>query len=251
MKKSIIKRRKRLDTESTASERAESPLSEVESPKEKGSVNPDGSVNLGFRRRQERPMTMVPTLVPETTLRQTRQASPLSNDLGQYHSSQPTQAHFIPDSLTNENRLAPMMSIPMPHDRQMSLSPASFLSPSRKRSFSAADMEQNQNDDPPKRLSSIKSILNPTTATSPGPEDLPEQTQQIFMTPTSTAASTPSPGAYPAMMALPAPQQPQRQMGMDVERARAEKRAALERERQMMRELLAAKDREIAELGGL
>ncbi|KAL2137381.1 hypothetical protein VTI74DRAFT_2 [Chaetomium olivicolor] len=256
MKKSIIKRRKRVipapgggqDSEGTPSERAESPPSEVEAPKEKGSVNPDGSVNLGLRRRPEAPMT----LVPETVLRQNRQTSPLSNDLGQYHSSHPTQQHHIPDSLTNENRLAPLTSIPMPHDRQMSLSPASFLSPSRKRSFSTTDMEQNQSDDPPKRLSSIKSILNPT-ATSPGPEELPERTQQIFMTPVSTAASTPSPGAYPTTVpaATLQPAAPHSQVGMrtDAERAKAERRAILEREREMMRELLAAKERELAELG--
>jgi hypothetical protein len=163
----------------------------------------------------------------------------------------------MPSSLTDENRLAPLTSIPMPHDRQSSLSPASFLSPSRKRSFSAAEMEaQSQSDtEHPKRLSSIKSILNPT-ATSPGPEDISEQhQQQYFMTPGSTAASTPSPGVYSNSVHTSAPQQFADPRGFspqparDVERSKAERRAMLEREREMMRELLAAKERELAELG--
>ncbi|KAK3899716.1 hypothetical protein C8A05DRAFT_46283 [Staphylotrichum tortipilum] len=257
MKKSIIKRRKRVipaagggpDSESTPSERAESPLSEVDIPMEKGSVNPDGSVNLGLRRREETPLT----LVPETVLRQNRQTSPLpSSDLGQYHSTHPNHPQHIPESLINENRLAPLTSIPMPQDRQSSLSPASFLSPSRKRSFSAAEMDpQSQGDaDHPKRLSSIKSILNPT-ASSPGPDDLSEQQQrqQYFVTPGSTAASTPSPGVYPSGGPTSAPQQTPSGSAREAERVKAERRAVLEREREMMRELLAAKERELAELG--
>ncbi|KAK4126542.1 hypothetical protein N657DRAFT_567735 [Parathielavia appendiculata] len=262
MKKSIIKRRKRVipaagggpDSESTTSERADSPPSETDLPKERGSVNPDGSVNLGLRRRQDPPLS----LVPEMVLMQNRQTSPLpSSDLGQYHSShQQNPPQQMPSSLTDENRLAPLTSIPMPHDRKSSLSPASFLSPSRKRSFSAADMEpQNQNDaEHPKRLSSIKSILNPT-ATSPGPEDISERQQHYFMTPGSTAASTPSPGLYSKSGHTSAPHQLAEPRGTsphpvrDVERSKAERRAMLEREREMMRELLAAKERELAELG--
>ncbi len=259
MKKSIIKRRKRViplpgagqDTESAPSEAADSPPSEPELSRERGSINPDGSVNLGARQRQEMPMT----LVPETVLMQNRQTSPLpSSDLGQYHASQPGPPPYIPDSLINENRLAPLTSISMLHERQSSLSPASFLSPSRKRSFSAAEMDPgSQNDaDHPKRLSSIKSILNPT-ASSPGPEELSDQQQHgYFMTPGSTAASTPSPGVYPQGGPTSAPQQLaglQSSSAREAERSKAERRAMLERERQMMRELLAAKERELAELG--
>jgi hypothetical protein len=259
MKKSIIKRRKRVipipgagqDAEGTPSERAESPPSETETTRERGTINADGSVNLGARRRQETPMT----LVPETVLMQNRQTSPLpSSDLGQYHASQPGAPPYIPDSLINENRLAPLTSIPMPHDRRSSLSPASFLSPSRKRSFSAAEMDpSSQTDaDHPKRLSSIKSILNPT-ATSPGPEELSDQQQHgYFMAPGSTATSTPSPGVYPQGGPTSAPQQlptPHNSSTREAERSKAERRAMLERERQMMRELLAAKERELAELG--
>lgn len=235
------------DPEGTPSERADSPPSESEKPKERGSVNPDGSVNLGLQRRQETPLT----LVPETVLMQNRQMSPLpSTDLEQYHQGQHHQTKHVPESLTNENRLAPLTSIPMPHDRESSLSPATFLSPSTKRTFTAAEMETQSEGDQPKRLSSIKSILNPPV-TSPPPEDASERRPPIFTTPSSTAASTPSPGTYPSVYQTPAPQQlpsPQGSLGREGGRSKAEKRAMLEREREMMRELLAAKERELAEL---
>jgi hypothetical protein len=112
------------------------------------------------------------------------------------------------------------------------------------------DPHSQHDADQSKRLSSIKSILNPT-ATSPGRDDYPEQPQQYFMTPGSTAASTPSPGAYSngghtsGPPQLPSP----RSTSRAEERSKAERRAMLERERAMMRELLAAKERELAELG--
>ncbi|KAK4141084.1 uncharacterized protein C8A04DRAFT_39411 [Dichotomopilus funicola] len=262
MKKSIIKRRKRVipaagagqDSESVTSERADSPPSENDMPRERGSMNEDGSVNLGFRRQPQPPLA----LVPEDVLIQNRQTSPLpSSGLGQYHSSHQSQPqhHQIPDSLINENRLAPLTSIPVGNDRQSSLSPASFLSPPQKRSFSAAEMEpQNQSDsDQPKRLSSIRSILNPT-AMSPGPDDMHNQRHGYFSTPGSTAASSPSSGVYPPTNSHTlAPQRlssPPGGLGREGDKAKAEKRAILEREREMMRELLAAKERELAELGG-
>ncbi|KAK4237742.1 hypothetical protein C8A03DRAFT_44421 [Achaetomium macrosporum] len=261
MKKSIIKRRKRVipaagggqESEGTPSERGDSPPSDTEPPKERGSVNPDGSVNLGIR-PQENPS---PVPVSETVLMQNRQTPPLSSsDLGQYHLSHQHHLHHVPESLTDENRLAPLTSIPTPQDRQLSLSPASFLSPSRKRSFSATDMEHpNQHDgDHPKRLSSIKSILNPTLTSQDFEEDR-RQTRQLFMTQCSTAASTPSPAAFPnghstgASRPPPVPQSSAPDSARHSERTKAEKRAMLEREREMMRELLAAKERELAELG--
>ncbi|KAK3306879.1 uncharacterized protein B0T15DRAFT_156208 [Chaetomium strumarium] len=259
MKKSIIKRRKRVipavgggqDSEGTPSERGNSPPSDTEPPKERGSVNPDGSVNLGIRRQEKLPLAPVPDMVPM----QNRQTPP-SNDLGQYHLAHQNQPQQVPESLIDENRLAPLTSIPTPQDRQLSLSPASFLSPSRKRSFSAADMEHpHQNDgDQPKRLSSIKSILNPTVTRHESEEDR-RQTRQLFMTQCTTAASTPSPAAFPNGDPIDASRPPliphcsASDSARHIERTKAEKRAMLEREREMMRELLAAKERELAELG--
>lgn len=261
MKKSVIKRRKRVipaaggspEAESVPSECADSPSEDDETPKERGTVNPDGSVNLGVRPRQDHTMT----LAPDPALRHNGHTPPLpSTDLGLYHSSHASQSHHIPESLTDENRLAPLTSIPMPDDRQSSLSPASFLSPSRKRSFSAAEMDypSPSGTDHPKRLSSIKSILNPTT-TAPGPESVAGQPQHTFPSPGATAASTPSPGAYPGTSAASAPQQlfshsggGLRDSAREMEISKAERRAVLEREAERMRELLAAKERELAEL---
>ncbi|KAK4187090.1 hypothetical protein QBC35DRAFT_248994 [Podospora australis] len=234
MKKSVIKRRKRVipaaggspEMETASPEPPLSPSPTPEAPKERGTMNSDGSVNLGLRRHQEPSLT----LVPETLLRQNRQNSPpTSSDLAQYSSR---HTHQNPESLTDENRLAPLASIHMTDDRQSSLSPASFLSPSRKRSFSAADMDhpaQQSDSSDPKRLSSIKSILNPTMEICES-EDVIEQTRQLMLSPGSTVFRTPSPGL--------------------LNDPKAEKRAALAREAERMREMLAAKERELAELDG-
>ena len=217
MKKATIKRRKRVipasGAESAAdpSEPVDSPSPNEEMPAERGSTNPDGSVNLGLRRRPEH-LNMAPEPLPQRN----RPPSPLpSGDLSQYQSSHPRQPPNISDSLTDENRLAPLKSFPIANDRQSSLSPASFLSPPRKRSFSSTDMEVPPNDPEggSKRLSSIKSILGPDV---PSPSSSPR----------STAAS---------------------HVGETLA-SKAEKRAALQREAERMRELLAVKERELAEL---
>jgi GATA-binding protein, other eukaryote len=253
MKKSVIKRRKRVipaaggispEMETASLERLESPTPVPEEPKERGSINADGSVNLGLKRREEPPLT----LVPETLLRQNRQTSPsTSSGLAQYHSSNTftQQQNHTHESLSDENRLAPIASFNIHNDRQSSFSPASFLSQSRKRSFSAADMDgQGGQVDPDnhKRLSSIKSILNPT-ASSPDPEELSDSSRQPLLSPGITAVSAPSPGAYSN-----ASGQGQWDNMIDVEKTKAERRATLAREAEMMREMLAKKERELAEL---
>ncbi|KAM7202823.1 hypothetical protein V8F33_002481 [Rhypophila sp. PSN 637] len=261
MKKAVIKRRKRVipatdgaqETESGSVEPADSPTPDSHADVERGSVNPDGSINLGLRKRTEAPLT----LVPEEELRNNRQASPSSGNLGQYHSSHTHQQIHIPDSLTNENRLAPMTSIVVPVERQSSLSPASFLSPSRKRSLSAADM------DPPgshegehnKRLSSIKSILNPTSSDS-GYEGSSDHLRPHMRSPGSTATSAPSPGAYstpgaaqsPKLFPVSQDKVASKEPNSENDRLKAERRAALQRETETMREMLAAKEKELAEL---
>ncbi|KAF3767792.1 hypothetical protein M406DRAFT_275482 [Cryphonectria parasitica EP155] len=204
MKKSVIKRRKRVipasyepaAEESAPAESIESSPPPPNESSERGSVNPDGSINLGVRRRQQQQPLQ---LVPESVLRQNRPSPPLpSGDLTQYSSN--LRLHRdVPESLTDDNRLAPITSLPATSGRQSSLSPASFLSPVRKRSFGEVDYPNSAEPENSKRLSSIKSILNPPAAAS------------------------------------------------DV--SKAEKRAALQREAERMREMLAAKERELAELG--
>ncbi|KAB5532578.1 siderophore regulation protein [Coniochaeta sp. 2T2.1] len=213
MKKPMIKRRKRVlpagQSPEDAREPSVSPSPGPETPREKGTLNPDGSVNLGSKSKPEGSLT----LVPEDELKRTRQQSPLrpNSDLTQYH---------VSSSLTDENRLAPLTSLAASSDRQSSLSPASFLSLSRKRSFSSADMDVPASEhDTSKRLSSIKSILNPAENRDGTPE-----------IPRSSVQRSPGPQAG------------------ESEAARQEKRAALQREAEYMRALLAAKERELAEL---
>lgn len=269
MKKAIIKRRKRVipaaggEAENEPSEAADSPPPQTapEPPMEKGTVNEDGSVNLGIRRRPVRPLT----LVPEDELRRNRQVSPQSSahDLGQYHSSHINQPlHGAHESLTYENRLAPIHSLSLSVDRQSSLSPASFLSPSRKRSISAVENESSTHNDNEshKRLSSIKSILNPVPTSEmhreASPADQLRMQQQPSRSPAmSSLTPAPSPGSFSNSTVIGTPKSAPTMRGgsrdplSDGERIKAERRAALEREAEMMRELLAAKERELAELG--
>jgi hypothetical protein len=229
MKKAVIKRRKRvIPAQEDGKEISVSPSPAPETPMEKGSINQDGSVNLGFgtgagsesRQESEQPIS----LVTENSgmLRQTRQTPPLQSiaDLTPFHARNQPQPQAMPNSFSNENRLAPLTSIAAIGDRQPSLSPASFLSLSRKRSFSSVDRDLPQTSDPDssKRLSSINSLLNPAGTSE---EDSREMIRRNY----------PSPG------------------NMAGDAAKAEKRAALQREAEAMRAQLAAKEKELAELG--
>lgn len=274
MKKSVIKRRKRVipasheaaPEGSATAESVESSASPPDMSSERGSMNPDGSINLGLRRRQEQQTLQ---LVPESVLRQNRPSPPLpSGDLTQY-SSNARHHREIPASLTDDNRLAPITSIarPVGPGRQSSLSPASFLSPTRKRSFGESDYPNSaEPENNNKRLSSIKSILYPATASKPQPsgvqvsprmmgaEDLARQRGYIG-SPATTMASAPSPGAYSTASPTPSHAAPAqgyvdaRRLSNESEVSKAERRAALQREADRMREMLAAKERELAELG--
>ncbi|KAK2046510.1 GATA zinc finger protein [Colletotrichum somersetense] len=264
MKKSIIKRRKRVIPSSFGGEWTEEMLegSETQSvapegSPERGTMNEDGSINLGFRRREEKTNTV--TMLPDPNLRQNRQGSPLpSHDLAAYQSSGSRTSHPYPGSLNDDNRLAPITSLTAAGERQSSLSPASFLSSSRKRSLSAeGNLPSDGGPDTSKRLSSIKSILNPTSADDnpayhSGSDDAAEHYARSAMSP---AASAPSPGSYSnahsTPLPSPGPSSQTNNLGYrpESERLKAEKRAALVREAERMREMLAAKERELAELG--
>ncbi|KAI0177820.1 hypothetical protein BJ166DRAFT_33039 [Pestalotiopsis sp. NC0098] len=248
MKKAIIKRRKRVIPVSQAGSEEGTPMESVEqvvqysSSEERGSTNADGSINLGFRRRNEHPMNILPE-----PIRQSQTSTPMpSSDLAAYHNAVTPQSLDSRDSLTDNNRLAPLTSIAALHDRPPSLSPASFLSPSRKRSFSPADSEPPQSEvgQSAKRLSSIKSILNPPpTAHSPlsNPMEDAAESLRLLRSPASTMYSAPSPipqHAVPSFSSI-----------NETEREKADRRAALRQEAERMREILAAKEREIAALG--
>lgn len=271
MKKSVIKRRKRVIPAShDGTQEGSAPVESIESTtpppdtsRERGSLNPDGSVNLGLRRQQEQQHLQ---LVPESVLRQNRPSPPLpSGDLTQYQSSNLRYHRDIaPESLTDDNRLAPITSFTAnTGGRQTSLSPASFLSPMRKRSFGETDYPSEAESN--KRLSSIKSILNPAAGPPPRPslspriagaEDLTYPCPRAYQgSPAGTRTSASSPSPYPRLS--PVPYGYEQQYAADArgpasgesEAVRFERRAALQREAERMRELLAAKEKELAELG--
>jgi GATA-binding protein, other eukaryote len=238
MKKPIIKRRRRVIPATQGSpsdlddpmESIETPIYGSEGTPERGSVNPDGSVNLGLRRQPDHSLAILPD--PTRSHRQSSPLPPASN-LTAYHPAYLGQAHSNHESLTDDNRLAPLASFATSSgDRHSSLSPASFLSPSRKRSFSATDQESSSATEPPqdnsKRLSSIKSILNPSGDASSPPSGAEDNDYAMRI---AQARSGPV------------------DLMRDNDRSKAERRAALQREAERMREMLAAKERELAELG--
>ncbi|KAK7432659.1 GATA type transcriptional activator of nitrogen-regulated proteins [Neonectria magnoliae] len=262
MKKATIKRRKRI-IPVTQDEEMEDAMDSVETQNqsqeqtpERGTLNDDGSINLGMRRRPEHPLT----IEPHPVMRPNRRMSPLpsTSDLAAYHQS--NNMRSLPTSLNDDNRLPPMTSMTAASDRQSSLSPASFLSPTRKRSFSTTEGEAfNQNEtgqESMKRVSSIniKSILNPSTSTgSPSNTGAGSDDGDYYLppirSPGSTTASAPSPGAFSNRDPTPGAQSMSREMNMEGERLKSERRAALQREADRMREMLAAKERELHELG--
>jgi len=261
MKKSVIKRRKRVVPAALGSQASGidvgansigSPESDGQSPRpetqdHRGSMNPDGSVNLGFKPRSEPSRNILPE--PTTTIRQNGQQL-LHNDLNAYISHPHNNYHHQDTSSLNaDNKLPPMAAYPSPTQRPPSLSPNFLLSPSRKRSFSAAESDPTQlpplqQDPNNKRLSSIKSILNPSQrAADESNLDPTLRTPAATTSPGLRYAPSPSNGGTPARDL-----HPPTTTDAERERARLERRAELQREAERMRQMLAAKERELAEL---
>ncbi|KAI0489874.1 hypothetical protein F4859DRAFT_170257 [Xylaria cf. heliscus] len=259
MKKSVIKRRKRVipasQEEVTADaedamviDSVEQQSQYAESEMERGSMNEDGSINLGLRRKTDHI-----TLLPEP-MHSGQGATPIpSTDPMAYHTSQTLQPR---DPINDDNRLPPLASIMS--DRQSSISPASFLGPSsRKRSFSTTDSDVPSSEfnlEHTKRLSSIKSILNPTSGSSPNFGSVTDDASDMLRlrSPASSLMSPPSPGGFSitsSMIPSIIPSIRSRETTVDSERSKADRRAALQQEAERMRELLAAKERELAALG--
>jgi GATA-binding protein len=247
MKKSVIKRRKRVvpasqgggnDGASTSmgSPESDDASSQNEISEQRGSINPDGSVNLGFKHRSDANRARL----PEPTMRNQTSQPKSGSDLTAYASS--SQSYQIdPSSLTSENKLPPMTSWPSPTQRRPSLSPSSFLSPSRKRSFPSAEAEPPAlNEQSSKRLSSIKSILNPPQ--HPADEEFDQGYRSAQRSPYPSA---PSPSSYAnspvSLNSGPAG-------ASDGDRAKLERRDELRREAERMREALKAKERELEAL---
>ncbi|KAL3427386.1 GATA zinc finger [Phlyctema vagabunda] len=271
MKKSIIKRRKRVvpansnaagSSADAAANSIESPESDRPSPpaepvlkqlQPKGTPNPDGSISLGFRPRNDHGRALLPD--PTSAMRQSNQQQlPPALDLTSYTSSANPQHQYhdhTESSLHNDNRLPPINAYPSPDKQQQqqrpSLSPNSFLSPSRKRSFSTTEMDPQLQSLPPinpsssaqalqdsnsKRLSSIKSILNPNSYEQ-SERELDPSLRRSY-----SDNARPNGGDNGAMGP-----------GGASEQAKAERREMLRREAENMREALRAKERELEELG--
>ncbi|PHH64583.1 hypothetical protein CDD81_4194 [Ophiocordyceps australis] len=268
MKKSTIKRRKRVIPASQDGENDETAESldgsvQDKTP-ERGTENEDGSINLGLRRRPDYPLT----IEPQPVIRTSGPSSPLppatASGLAAYH--QPSGFHRNVLSPSNdENRLPPMASMaPVMSDRQTSLSPVSFLSPSRKRSFSATEPDlgsaTENGYEGAKRLSSINSILNPPAAFQDRPTSRTEglKRSENMLPPLRASGSGVAVGS-PLLSTATGPvsqvtkmldfQSTRRDSAADSERLKAERRLVLQREAERMRELLAAKERELMELG--
>ena len=266
MKKSVIKRRKRVvpatqgnQAIDAASNSVESPESDRQSPPaNRGTLNPDGSVNLGFRSRDNQQRR---ALLPEPSMRPQNGIQLPTSDLTAYASNSNTQAHPHSheqhhDSLNNDNRLPPLTSYPSPTNRRPSLSPNSFLSPSRKRSFSTAEMKLSQNpSDPtstnPKRLSSIKSILNPGFVDSESSDSGSQIDPNLGRNdgrdryPAINSPGLSSGGQYTTSPTM----KNRKEAASENERSKIERREMLQQEADRMREALKAKERELAELG--
>jgi GATA-binding protein, other eukaryote len=262
MKKSVIKRRKRvvpapqgtqasefdINNHSTGSPESDGGSSSNPAHDQRGSVNADGSINLGFRPRYEPRLLPAPVATPQL---EGHQQLPSIGSAGKG----PNQSNHHQDnsSMNNDNILPPMTSYPSPTPRPPSLSPNSFLSPNRKRSFTVADNEPapSNSDSNSKRLSSIKSILNPSQQSSENSESL-DPSLRFGRSPEMQYGQPPSPSSFGQNTGgtWDSPNMPRisRDLGSDSERTKIEKRAALQREAERMRELLRAKERELAEL---
>jgi GATA-binding protein len=247
MKKATIKRRKRVipanqDEEmEDVSDTLERPF--IEKTPERGTMNDDGSVNLGLRRHAAHPVA----IEPRPAALHNRKSSPLStaSDLAAYH-HQSLRPRHPPQSLSDDNRLPPLASMHKGVDRESSISPASFLSPARKRSFSSADPDARSSDEGghenTKRLSSIKSLLNAPQMGNAG-HDRSDYSLPPLRSPGGTAYSGMNLGSYSQRTATPsAPES-----SGESEQSRMHRRAALQREAERMREMLAAKERELLE----
>lgn len=233
MKKATIKRRKRVIAAQDDVESVENDGSggSAEGTPERGTMNGDGSVNLGFRRRADQ----LPPIEPRAGFGAPGgQPSPMSTDPAAYQTTHHHQHQDVPMYLNEENRLASLATVASSEERQPSLSPASFLSSNRKRSFSATEPDPvgDANRDTTKRVSSIISILNPA--------DSSEQTRYEDR---AAYAGSPS-GGYAARYS---PGQG-REASADGE-GNTQRREALQREAERMRAMLAAKEKELAELG--
>jgi GATA-binding protein, other eukaryote len=236
MKKSIIKRRKRVVAASQSEHGSPGPqhspagLTTYQQSPDSGSMNEDGSVNLRRNFNSIRHLPE-PSMNIGSQQQQQQQRYSLAVDYTGFRSSSapsPIPPHQTSPQRQQQNELPPMNTFPSPSSRHDSLSP--HPGASRKRSLSAVDREGIGASDgsDSNRPNSIKSILNPTQN-----------------------GTTSDPTIDPALSSKPLSASGSGKAGdSGTGKSRAqERRAELEREARVMREQLAAKERELAALG--
>ncbi|KAM3559605.1 hypothetical protein MY1884_003367 [Beauveria asiatica] len=251
MKKATIKRRKRVIPSNQEEEGEDGDLV-MDSPSnettpERGTMNDDGSINLGLPRKPEDPVPMD----LDTPRHEAKHPSPLpvplpsASDLAAYRQT-PSSSRNAQTFLNDENRLPPLTSMTAGSERQSSLSPSSFISPRRKRSFSATDSASvvgtEGGYDSAKRVSSIRDILNPASnSTYEARGSKPEYSLAPLRSPAEGFTPINRPSAYSSRDGTPTHNTQESEQ-------RAERTQLLERETEKMREMLAAKERELYKL---
>ncbi|TQV96068.1 GATA factor SREP [Cordyceps javanica] len=250
MKKATIKRRKRVIPSNQEEEEEDGDVvmdsRSNETTPERGTMNDDGSINLGIRRKPEDPVSMD----LDSPRHEAKQPSPLptplppASDLAAYRQGA-SSSRNVQTSLNDENRLPPLTSMTAGSDRQSSLSPSSFISPRRKRSFSTTDsvsvVGTEGGYDSAKRVSSIRDILNPTAGSHQGREGKSEYSLPPLRSPGEGFTPVNRPSAYSSRDGTPI-------HGTHENDQRAERTQLLERETEKIREMLAAKERELYNL---
>lgn len=286
MKKATIKRRKRVIAASQ-DEDLDSMTESVEGrgpeeTAERGTQNEDGSINLGPRPPMDRPVAMEPQPVLGSAGPSALVSSATSDPAAYHRPSSLAPSRLSP--LGDEKRLPPMTAMAgggggkAATERQPSRSPSSFLSPIRKRSFSAAAEAEEEGAtevggvEGTKRLSSIQSILNPPLGPEGGAaqgrgdgadrEDYrlpPLRSRASAMSPRRSGSPGPRPRMTADLSSAPLARGNDGAGadgnggggggGGEHDRLKAERRLALQQEAERMREMLAVKERELMELG--
>jgi len=271
MKKLIIKRRKRVVPAALQSEhsfngqQSQSPQAPSVSPDphqqthhypantEASRINPDGSVNVEAR-QQEVDGSSSRQMLPEPSKFHSKQRvyHPPPVDFTGY-----TAASLSPPQGQQQmnDTILPPISYPSPTQRHLSISPRPNGG-GRKRSFSTSEGEIQESGgehmlDPnkPNRLSSIKSILNPAQQAS---DDIPIEPSLLGRNnsiPSVTSKGSISSGTGESDIAASNFTASSLTRGNEDNRRRTtEKRAELQREAERIRQMLVAKERELAEL---
>lgn len=213
---------------------------------ERGTINDDGSINLGIRRKPEEPVPINFDLPHHRVKHPSPLPASLSpaSDLAAFRQT-PSSSRNTQPSPNDESRLPPLTSMTAGPERHSSVSPSSFISPRRKRSFSATDSASAVGTEGgygnAKRMSSIRDILNPASSSHKRRDDGSEYSIPPWRSLAEVFTPINGPNAYSSRNGTPTSNTHEK----DKE---AERTQVLEREAERIREMLAAKERELYKL---